>query len=239
MMSFLQDLLCLDISIRRVILRTLKDGEANTNIKGGSHCLKCGSPSHWVYKCPQLSEEQQAQLHMTVEGQQVGDEEQAQEGHQLLNGTLGQGGALPDDRASYDGCLTVTAFKSNKYLQNIKAVWGGIKIKCNAGSVATNPRGTYRRLKVWYLPDGIVNIFLMHELKKANRITYSSWDGYYIVHTLKGEVQCYKGKQCLPYIDLDKSNEAMAMMQLQQGKRVLDADESVLETEVWQGVHKV
>jgi len=38
------------------------------NSKGESHCFKCGSPSHcWAYKCPQLSREQQSQLHMNLE----------------------------------------------------------------------------------------------------------------------------------------------------------------------------
>ncbi len=78
--------------------------------------------------------------------------------------TLAQGGALPDNWAYLDGCSTVTAFKSGKYLKGIKTIQGGIKINCNAGAVVTNKRGTYRGLEVWYLPDGIDNTFLMHEL---------------------------------------------------------------------------
>jgi hypothetical protein len=87
-------------------------GESKTNSKGESHCFNCGSPSHWAYKCPQLSNKQQAQLHMNVEAQeeQGGKKEEAQEGHQLLHVTLAQGGELPDDRAYLDGYSTVTAF---------------------------------------------------------------------------------------------------------------------------------
>ena len=62
--------------------------------------------------------------------------------------TQAQGGALPDDRAYLDGCSTVIAFKSDKHLKNIKSVRGGVKINCNAGTVATNLRGTYGGLKV-------------------------------------------------------------------------------------------
>ena len=36
----------------------------------------------------------------------------------------------------------------------------------------------YRKLKVWYLPDGIANFFSMHELEKLYHITYNSWEGY-------------------------------------------------------------
>ena len=149
-------------------------GETKTNSKGESHCINCKSPSRWAYKCPQLSGEEQAQLHMTVEGQQEGDEEQAQEGHQLLNVTLAQGEALPDNRAYLYSYSTVTAFKSDKHLKDIEAVRGGIKINCNAGAVTTNLRGTYEGLKVWYLPNGIANIFSMHELEKTYCITYDS-----------------------------------------------------------------
>jgi hypothetical protein len=41
-------------------------GESKTNSKGESHCFNWGLPSHWAYKCPQLSNEQQSQLHMNV-----------------------------------------------------------------------------------------------------------------------------------------------------------------------------
>jgi hypothetical protein len=74
---------------------------------------------------------------MNIEGNEE-VEEQEQEGHQLLNVTLVQGGALPDNRAYLNGCLTVTAFKTNKYLQKIKTVPGRIKINCNTGAVSIN-----------------------------------------------------------------------------------------------------
>ena len=73
---------------------------------------------------------------------------------------------------------------------------------------------------MWYLPDRIANIFLMHKLKKLYRITYDSWDGYYIVHTPKGDVQIHKDEQGLPYINLEESNMAAAMILLQQEERV-------------------
>ena len=42
-------------------------GESKTNSKGESHCFNCGLPSHWANECPQLINEQQAQLHMNVD----------------------------------------------------------------------------------------------------------------------------------------------------------------------------
>ncbi len=78
----------------------------------------------------------------------------------------------------------------------------GIKINCNAGAVMTDKRGKYGGLNVWYIPDGITNIFSMHELEKMYHITYNSWDGYYKVHMPKGHVQFYKDDQRLPFIVL-------------------------------------
>ncbi len=118
---------------------------------------------------------------MNLKGQ--GDtKEQQEEGHQLLNVTLAQGGNLPRNQAYLDGCSRVTAFKMDKYLKGIRTLPSGIKISCNTGAVSTNRMGTYGKLKVWYLTGGIANIFSMHELKNLYRITYNSWEGHYVVH---------------------------------------------------------
>ena len=106
----------------------------------------------------------------------------------------------------------MTAFKSDKYLKGIKSEARGVRINCNAGAISTNKRGTYGNLKVWYLPDGIANIISMHELEGMYRITYDSWQGFYIVHTPKGEVRFHKDKQGLPYLNLNKSSEAAVML---------------------------
>jgi hypothetical protein len=126
---------------------------------------------------------------MNVSSQEQGEQEQPKEGHQLLNVMLVQAGELPNNRAYLDGCSTVTAFKTDKYLREIEMVPGGIKINCNAGAVMTNKRGKYGGLKAWYIPDGTPNIFSMHKLEKMYRITYNSWDGYYKVHMPKGSVR--------------------------------------------------
>jgi hypothetical protein len=127
-----------------------------------------------------------------------------------------QGGALPDNRARLDRCSMVMAFKTDKYLREIKTVPGGIKINCNAGAVSTNQMGTYRNLKVWYIPDGIANIFSMHEFEKKYHITYDSWEGHYVMHMLKGEVNFHKDEQGFPYIKLDGPTRCKAAVMLLQ-----------------------
>jgi hypothetical protein len=97
--------------------------------------------------------------------------------------------------------------------------------------------GSYGNLKVWYLPEGIANIFLMHELEKLYRITYDSWMGHYVVHTPKGAVNFYKDEQGLPYIDFDGPGEEATIMLLQcvQGKQSKAAGE-LIETALVQTV---
>ncbi len=124
-----------------------------------------------------------------------------------------QGDALPNNRAYLDGCSTVTAFKTDKYLQGIKTVRNGIRINCNAGVMMTNELGSFG------IPNGIANIFLMHELEKHYRITYASWEGYYQVHTPRGTGKFHKDEQGLPYIDLDRSAQEAALMLVQLGIR--------------------
>jgi hypothetical protein len=130
----------------------------------------------------------------------------------------------------------VTAFKTNKYLKEIRTVLGGIKINCNARAVTTNKIGKYRGLKVWYIPDGIVNIFSMHELEKMFCITYDSCDGFYVVHTPKGHVQFYKDEQGLPYINLEQLSKA-AVMLLHWGQEATEANDATKGTLLVQTVH--
>ena len=93
-------------------------GTPRVNRAGDLHCYNCDKTDHWAYECPDLTAEQQAQLHMHIKAEGEEPEEQ-QEGHQLLNVSIVQGGVLPDNRAYLDGCSTVTAFKTDKYLKGI------------------------------------------------------------------------------------------------------------------------
>jgi hypothetical protein len=203
------------------------DGAPRTNSKGESHCFNCGAMTHWAYECPQPSGEQQAQLHMSLESQENGQtgEQTKEQGHQLLHISMTQGGELPEDRAYLDGCSTVTAFKNDKFLKEIRTVSGGIKINCNAGAVVMNMKGKFGRLNAWYLPDGIANIFSMHELEKLYRITYDSWEGFYVVHTPRGEVHFHKDEHGLPFIDLAESGREAARMLMQLSKDSHEGEE--------------
>jgi hypothetical protein len=190
-------------------------GTPRTNNAGESHCYHCGEEGHWARECPHLTAEQQEQLHIAVEGSEEQDE--GETGHQFLHVSMLQADELPDNRAYLDGCSTVTAFKSKEYLNNIRSVKRGVKINCNSGVMRTNEVGDYGSMNVWYIPDGIANIFSMNELEKKYRITYDSWEGYYTVHTANGEVRFYKDENGLPYIDLGESSENAAAMLVQTG----------------------
>ncbi len=45
---------------------------------------------------------------------------------------------------------------------------------------------------MWYIPDRIANEFSMHKLKKYYRITYNSWEGYYVMHRPREKVEFHK-----------------------------------------------
>ena len=102
-----------------------------------------------------------------------------------------------------------------------------IKINCNAGLVSTKQMGKYGRMKVWYIPDGIANIISMHELEKLYRIMYDSWEGYYIVHTVQGQVHFHNDKQGLPDIDLEQLGCMAAIMLMQNASEQLAEPEGV------------
>ena len=128
-----------------------------------------------------------------------------------------QGEELPDWQAYLDGCLMVTAFKSKKHLTNIRIVACGVKIYCNTGNLKTIQQEDYGSMKVWYIPEGIANIFSMNKLEKKYRITYNSWEGYYVVHTHNGPVRFHKDENRLLYINLKDSEEDVAALLVQTG----------------------
>ena len=91
---------------------------------------------------------------------------------------------------------------------------------------------------MWDIPDGIANIFSMHELEKKYRITFDSWEGHYVVHTPKGEVKFHKDKQGLPYIELDGAGgreAAVLLLQSIQGEHVAKMDIGILHVRTVQG----
>jgi hypothetical protein len=115
-------------------------GATKTNSTGESHCYHCGEEGHWPRECSALTAEQQEQLHMVVENEE--DKQDAKVGHQFFQWSMAQADKLPDSRTYLDGCLTVTAFKSRKYLENLRSVEHGIKINCNSGAMRTNQMGS-------------------------------------------------------------------------------------------------
>ncbi len=53
--------------------------------------------------------------------------------------------------------------------------------------------------------------------RARKRITYDSWQGYYIVHTSRGEVRFYKDEHGLPYINLEGLSQEATTMLMQIG----------------------
>ena len=97
---------------------------------------------------PLLLEEQQSQLQMNI----VVEDEAADKGNEyakekggfmVIQVSMLQGKELPINRAYLDNCSTVTAFKTTKYIRNIKTPIKGMQVNCNAGSIKTSRKGEY------------------------------------------------------------------------------------------------
>jgi hypothetical protein len=56
-----------------------------------------------------------------------------------------QADKLPDNQAYLDGCSTVTAFKTKKYLDNLRRLDKGVRINCNSGAMRINKVGDFVR----------------------------------------------------------------------------------------------
>ena len=95
----------------------------------------------------------------------VVDNEAADEGGKYAKGKGGfmgiqvamlQGKEIPRNRSYLDNCSTVAAFKTAKYIRNIKTQKKVMQVNCNSGSIKTNRKGQYRRVEVWYMPKGFL-----------------------------------------------------------------------------------
>ncbi len=53
---------------------------------------------------------------------EVEEDKEGQMAHQFFRVSMLQADELPDDHAYLDGCSTMTAFKTNKYLENLRRV---------------------------------------------------------------------------------------------------------------------
>ena len=54
---------------------------------------------------------------------------------------------LPSNRAYLDNCSTVPAFKTAKYIRNIKTTEIGMQVNCNAGSIKQTEKGSTDELR--------------------------------------------------------------------------------------------
>ncbi len=96
---------------------------------------------------------------------EVEEDQEGQMAHQFFHVSMLQADKLPDDQVYLDGCSTVMAFKTKKYLDYLRRVKQGVKINYNSRAMCTNIMGDYGSMTMRFIPEGIANIFLMSELK--------------------------------------------------------------------------
>ena len=70
----------------------------------------------------------------------------------------------------------------------------------------------------------------MHELEKLYRITYNSWEGFYVVHTSQGRVQFHKDEEGLPFINFEQSEHEAAMILIQNAHKQMTEGTTNVQT---------
>ena len=61
-----------------------------------------------------------------------------------------------------------------------------------------NQLGDLGEMESWYMLVSIANILSQYHIEQKYRVTYDSWDGFYIVYHAKGLVKLCKDQQGLP-----------------------------------------
>jgi len=103
-------------------------------------------------------------MNLAAEGGEDEEEEDKDEGFMEIHVIMLQGRGLLNIRGYLYNCSTVTAFTDPKYIKNIRTADRRMTVNCNAGTIKTHRVGDYGKVRAWYIPKGIANIFLMHEL---------------------------------------------------------------------------
>ena len=87
-------------------------------------------------------------------------------------------------------------------------------VYCNKGSIMTNQKGMFRKLRVWYNPDGIAKVISPKMMSAHYEVMYSSKDnrGMFIVHTSNGKMEFKCHPRGLHYLDLSKLVNAEIVM---------------------------
>ena len=111
----------------------------------------------------------------------------------------------------------VWEFLDRVYLGNT-AMNGGF----NEGTVNTNTRGWYGKLKVWLNERGIANLLSIPTLEDAGYIVSNHKKGDWVVTTPKGKIIIFKRdtRVCkrMPYINLRKHKEGISIIEMVRKK---------------------
>ena len=106
-----------------------------------------------------------------------------------------------------------------------------MNVSCNAGTVTTNTRGRYGKLKVWLNERGIANLFYVPILENTGYIVSTHIKGDWVITTPKGkktvfkrDTGVYKG---MPYINLREHKEGISMIETVRMKFVGDTKQDI------------
>lgn len=115
---------------------------------------------------------------------------------------------LPSSWILLDNQSTVHVFNNRRMFCKLCTVKTTMTIRCNAGTKTTNQQGLLPGFGwVWYLPEGIANIFSLSKIAAKYRVTFdSSASPCFIVHKPDGSTRVFQQHSSgLYYLDASKS----------------------------------
>jgi hypothetical protein len=191
------------------------DGALHEQIK----CYNCQNQGHYASVCPQENQEQGGvQLlqatHDTFDGNV--DESHSEftflhtEGFSFQQ-TDARFDIIPNTWVLLDSQSTVSVFKNNNLLTNIRASPNHLRVHTNGGIQISSQKGTVKHFgDVWYNADSLANILSMAAVRKTCRITMdTSVEAAMNIHRKDGSIMKFREyKSGLYYYDVADNSTA-------------------------------
>ncbi|KAL7476985.1 hypothetical protein ACHAW6_002810, partial [Cyclotella cf. meneghiniana] len=172
-------------------------------------CIHCGG-SHGLEKCPDISNDQLAELLEQLGGSRCGQ--------MIFQDDDMKGSSLNCNYLYLDTCSTEDQMVVVQYLDNVHTVQDMLTLHTNAGKSQTNKKGYLCGTAFWLDENGIANVISLRTLERKFHVMYDSQQkgGAFICHTQDGAVAF---KRCpvtgFPYIDLSQDKTGAATMLVQ------------------------
>ena len=183
-------------------------------------CVHCGSIDHNLDTCPEITDEQLAQILMQLDDMGVEEGQGAMIFQRQRDETRTQPsiGGLRSSRLYLDTCTTNDQITNPAYLTGIYTETKPLTMHTNAGSSLSRKRGKLGSLLFWLNEGGIASVVSLRTLENKFHVKYDSKvnRGCFVCETLKGSVIFKRCERTgFPYVDLDDESNDSAVTLVQ------------------------